>query len=291
MITRISRAAPDLIQRVADFVFENPTFMRLAFLKCNAKEEVAAALKESGERWNVLVAEKPNAVFSLHTSEASAIVDQFIPEAPESIDATVTALVSHLKPLKIETITIGVPEDATPKLASVGFEKRNTFVRLSGRVIETKLMQILPLTNPLIRDIPTLAKLMHESFGKNTEMEVQSMTSAEKTLRDIIGGFYGKFMPECSFVSGTAGNPVSACFITYDSPHSASVAELFTHPLYRARGLATTEISTGMNRLLKLGFMTLSIWVSEDNEVAKRLFSKLGFREDGRLVQMTARAK
>jgi predicted GNAT family acetyltransferase len=132
---------------------------------------------------------------------------------------------------------------------------------------------------------------MHESFTKDKVTEIQSVASAEKTIRDIIGGLYGKFMSECSFVSGTAGNPVSACFITSDFPRSASVTQLFTQMLYRARGLATGEITNGMNRLLRLGFSTLNVWVSQDNDVARRLFVKLGFREDGKLVQMTTRAK
>jgi ribosomal protein S18 acetylase RimI-like enzyme len=279
------------MKKAANFVFENAPFMQLAFPQCNSKEDVVVALKGSGERWNILGTEEPNAVFSFHTSETSAIVDRFVPEATETIGAIVTALISDLRRMKIETVTIGVPEEFVSQLTEIELEKRNTMVRLSGRVVETKLMPILPFTNPTPKDISNLAKLMHESFTKDRVTEIQSVASAEKTIRDIIGGLYGKFMSECSFVSGTAGNPVSACFITSDFPRSASVTQLFTHPLYRARGLATGEITNGMNRLLRLGFSTLNVWVSQDNDVARRLFVKLGFREDGKLVQMTTRAK
>jgi hypothetical protein len=265
--------------------------MHLAFPECNTREDLAAALRGSDDRWSVLVAERTNALFSLHTSGTNATVDQFVPEATERTGSIIMALISDLKRMKVETITIAVPEELVRQLLKIGFARQDTIVRLSGPVVETNLMPILPLSNASERDIPGLARLMHESYVKEKKTAIQSATVAEKTLRGITVGQYGRFMSDCSFLSGTVGNPVSACFITCESPHSASVIQLFTHPLYRARGLATSEITNGMNRLLKLGFLTLSVWLPQDSEVAKRLFTKLGFGEDGKLIQMSTAAK
>jgi hypothetical protein len=46
-----------------------------------------------------------------------------------------------------------------------------------------------------------------------------------------------------------------------------------------------------MNRLLKRGFSTLSVWVVDADLVARRLFGKLGFREDRKLIQMDMRIR
>ncbi len=84
---------------------------------------------------------------------------------------------------------------------------------------------------------------------------------------------------------------MSACLVTRVSPAEANVSQLFTHPLYRARGLATTEIASAMNSLVKegKGVTRLTVWSPEANEVMKRLLDKMGFAQDRRLVEMTSR--
>lgn len=100
---------------------------------------------------------------------------------------------------------------------------------------------------------------------------------------------YTGLTAEASLTSGATQNIVSACFITLPSPTEAHVAQLYTHPLYRARGLATTEVATGMNKLVKRGVQTLTVWLGEDNEIAGRLFAKLGFKLQQKLVEMVSR--
>ena len=80
---------------------------------------------------------------------------------------------------------------------------------------------------------------------------------------------------------------MSACFVTIESTTVARVAEMFTHPLYRARGLATTEIASSMNKLIKRGFSKMTAWVPANDDVTRRLFGKLGFKEDGKLAELT----
>jgi predicted GNAT family acetyltransferase len=101
-----------------------------------------------------------------------------------------------------------------------------------------------------------------------------------------MGGVHGTYAAEASLISGANLNVVSACFVTLSSLRQALVAELFTHPLYRARGLATTEVATAMNRSFKRGVQTLAVRFSENNEIASRLFGKLGFRQESRLAEM-----
>ncbi len=286
MITRISKASLDHLNHVADFVLESNVDLREYFPHCHTKQEIASALKKSSDKWNVLITDRPIALFSLTMSDANAILRQFFPEKPDVIDVIVSSLQNDLRKMKIQELTLCIPEELTGSLSRNGFEKRNTLVRLSGRVVETKLLPILQLANPSDNDIPALAKLMDESYAKSMEMELPDASSAERLLRDIMTGSYGTFLADSSFVSGPPGKIVSACFVTCDSPDIANVAQLFTHPLYRARGLATTEIASSMNRLIKRGVSTLAVWLSESNHVAKRLFGKLGFNQDRKVIRM-----
>jgi predicted GNAT family acetyltransferase len=66
---------------------------------------------------------------------------------------------------------------------------------------------------------------------------------------------------------------------------------VFTHPLYRARGLATAEISSAMNRLVNegKGVSRLTVLKPETNDVVKRLLDKMGFAQDRKLVEMSSR--
>ena len=129
---------------------------------------------------------------------------------------------------------MNVPDDIATRLSHNGFERQGTLIRLTGQTVETKLMPILSLSPPTQRDIPALSKLMQESYAKSKPPQSLSVSAAARTLHDIMEGAYGEFIPECSFLSGSIDNPVSACFTTSDSLQRAEVTQLFTHPLYRA---------------------------------------------------------
>jgi GNAT superfamily N-acetyltransferase len=151
-------------------------------------------------------------------------------------------------------------------------------IRFSISVKKTDLMPILPLANPSTKYIPLLAKLGYESYAAGTQI-YSSLESATKRLQDLMAGVEGRYLRDSSFVSGSAGNYVSACLISSSTKGVATVSELFTHPLYRARGLATVEISSALNQLSRQNFSELQVWVDPKNELARRLFSKLGFTE------------
>jgi hypothetical protein len=141
------------------------------------------------------------------------------------------------------------------------------------------IMPILPLSNPTERDISALAKLMQQSYARNKEKLV-SDPSIERNLHDIMTGIKGTFLPESSFISKATDKIASACLITSTGTRTANIEEMFTHPLYGARGLATTEIAMSMNRLQRKQITALNVWLEETDEVARRLFEKLGFKKD-----------
>ncbi len=289
MLTRTTKASSVILGQVADLVLENEAYLKEEFPQCSNPEELLAELKKSPEPWNALVTDRPGALFTLHVYDTNALLDRFFSAAGLSFDELVRILGQDLQRMKIESLTLRAPEELTEKLTKNGFEKRRLLVRLKGAVVETKLMPILPLNNPAERDIPVLSRLMYESYEKSSESKLPSVGSAEKLLRDIMNGSYGAYVAEASFTGGAIHNVVSACFVTLSSPREAKVTQLFTHPLYRARGLATIEVSTSMNKLVKRGVQTLTVWLGESNEVARRLFTKIGFKQDRKLVEMVTR--
>jgi len=286
MITRISKASSDILGQTADFVSENGAYMKEAFPQCSNKAELLSELRKSPEQWNILHTDRPVALFTLQLSNANAVVDKIYPAPSISYESVVPNLRLDLKKAKIQSLTLRVPEERVEALGKIGFEKRRFIVKFVGQVIETKLMPMLPLVSPTERDVPVLAKLMHESYEKSAEEKLPSVSFAEGKLREIMSGLHGVYTPEASLISATTLNVVSACFVTLSSSREALVAELFTHPLYRARGLATIEVATSMNRLLKRGVRTLAVRFNENNEISGRLFAKLGFKQDKKLAEM-----
>jgi len=286
MITRTSKASSDILGQTVEFIVENGAYMKEAFPQCSNKEELVSGLRKTPEQWSILHTDRPVALFLLQLSDVNAVVDKFYPAPSISYESLVPNLRLDLKKAKIQSLMLRVPEEMVEALEKNGFERRRFIVKFVGPVIETKLMPILPLVSPTERDIPALAKLMHESYEKGAESRLLAVSSAERKLHEIMSGLHGAYAAEASLISGTTLNVVSACFVTLSSPREALVAELFTHPLYRARGLATTEVATAMNRLLKRGVQTLTVRFGENNEIAGRLFAKLGFKQERKLAEM-----
>ncbi len=287
MITLVTKTSSKVLDQVAAFVVQNTSYLQQTFPHCSNKDEVAAELRKSSEPWYALITDRPAALFTLRLFDMKAILGTFCPTSPASIEGIISTLRNDLHKMKAVSLTLNAQEELSEPLARAGAKKERILIRLSGTVVETKLLPILPLNNPSKKDIPVLAKLMQESYSKSPDTEFQNPSSAERLLRDIMAGLCGAYLSDESFISGSPQNFVSACFVTLKSPQEANVTQLFTHPLYRARGLATIEIATSMNKLLKRGVRTLTVWVAQNNEVPRRLFAKLGFKEDQKLVEMT----
>jgi GNAT superfamily N-acetyltransferase len=286
MITRAAKASSDVLRRTAELVAANEAYMKEAFPECANKTEVFSELRKNPEQWNILYSDLPEALFTLQFSEGNAVIDKLYSPNSAALDMLITNLQGDFRKSKIHSMTLRVPDQTVEALQNKGFEKQRTIVRLVGSVIETKFMPILPLISPTERDLPMLAKLMHESFQRSAEPAITTVSSGEESLRGIMRGAQGAYAAEASLMSGTIQNIVSACFVVLSSRRQAHVAQLFTHPLYRARGLATIEIATAMNRLLEQGVQRLTVQLSERNEIACRLFAKLGFKQEGKLAEM-----
>lgn len=92
MLTSVSKMSADKLDYIASFAFENKPFMNHAFPQCDSKSALIEALKKTGDRWSVLLSGKPLALFTLRTSNATAIVEHFSPESPDVIATTISVL-------------------------------------------------------------------------------------------------------------------------------------------------------------------------------------------------------
>lgn len=288
MITRVGKTPRNTLAQAAELVLNDKAFRNDHFPMCTSTEELLRELAKSHEPWSILSLARPAAVFRLRVAESQAILDKFLALPDASLLEIARQLKEDAGKLQAKSIQIQVPEEMTQAFESNGFQKTSLRTRMSGPVIETQLMPILRINNPTRNDIPELAKLMYESYEKNLDGKLQDLASAENVIRGLISGELGPFVEEASVMSGTHGNVVSACLVTLNSPREANVVELFTHPLYRARGLATIELATCMNKLRKLNVHTLTVWIRGTNDVARRLFEKHGFKQDRSLVEMRA---
>jgi predicted GNAT family acetyltransferase len=130
--------------------------------------------------------------------------------------------------------------------------------------------------------------LLYEAYKGSLAKRFSSIEMVESSLRETMQGLHGTYLAAASFVSGALPNIVSACLITLDEANVANVIELFTHPLYRARGLATTELAAGMNWLIKNKVERLRAEIQSSDDVSRRLFAKIGLKENSQLVDLFA---
>ena len=287
MITKASKCPKEVLERVSNFVYRNGDFSKENFSLCANPIEVNRALASS-DSWYVLIANQPTALFKLEISEPMANISQICVDDDDSLEAVVSSLRQDLRNMRITDISLRVTPNDMESLTARGFEKRVSYVKFSRVSAETKMMPILPLVNTTRKDLPILSRLMYDAYSK-TDDAFSDIQSAEKSLRSIISGAWGQYLSDASFASGTSQNLVSACLLTADSPDEARIAQLFTHPLYRARGLATTEIAVAMNRLVASGIGNLVVWNRESDDVVRRLLTKMDFKEGRRVVEMVAR--
>jgi ribosomal protein S18 acetylase RimI-like enzyme len=289
MITRVDRASSEILDQIANLVLANESYRRESFPASNDKASLLGTFRKLGPQWTILTHEQTLALFALSEIEGHGSVDHLCLTPPETITTFASELSNELEKTPITDISLTTNVGLAERLVVQGFIVKSTVINFSRKISETQFMPILPLTNPKSSDLPALARLMHEAYAKGKIPKYASSDDAAKRLQEITSN--REYLAECSFVGGSGGNYVSACFITSPSKGTANISELFTHPLYRARGLATFEVATAMNRLAKRNYSKLNVRVDESNQVARRLFSKLGFEQTDKTMTVSKKLK
>jgi GNAT superfamily N-acetyltransferase len=291
MITRVSKLPQESLDQTGEFIFQNFTLLQNAIPKPSKTEEVTDFLRKEGNSWALLSTDHPLALFRFESINKRASLQDICPikESSIALQDVISTLRSDLQKMGTTEVTIKVDRSIAELFVANGFKEEGELVRFSGRPVQMKMMPLLRLSTITERDIRDLAKLLHAAYTGVANSRFANAEIAESSLQGIMHGDHGKYLSNASFVSGSPGSLVSACFFTLNSSNEANIAELFTHPLYRARGLATTEVAAGMNWLIENKVDALTAWIPNSNEVASRLFTKIGLKEDRRLVELLAK--
>jgi len=289
MIIRSSKAPHETLRRVSAIALGTNDSAEL-FPNITEVEGLVDYLRKAGPEWKIFASDDAVGLLYVFLLDQVAVVERLYLSHLKDPTPLISDLQTMIQRAKINTLFLRSAVDQVSSFEGLGLTDGTHLIRLSGKVIETKMMPILPLAKPDTKDISGLSSLLYLANAKSKSGIFLTQADAEKRLQGVLSGLHGEFLPDASFTSGMpGGNIVSACLVTKRDTHAAEVVELFTHPLYRARGLATVEISKAMNRLAARGFSDLRVWVSEENEIAKRLFTKLGFEPDRRMAQLTLR--
>jgi len=286
MLVKASKGSANVLQDAANLVFKRENVRNECFPLCSNPTEVGKALAAS-DSWFVLTDNGPIAVMKLETSDRTARVAQLCMNGEVSSEEVFTSLRRGLREIKISNFVLRVAPAEADQYAALGFTRGHTYLRFSRIPAQNNMMPILPLVNVTPRELPFLSELMYAAYAKTSDVFSNAQV-AEGMLRAIMSGAKGEYLPNAPFASGTIPNLVSACLLTVESPGEVKIEQLFTHPLYRARGLATTEIASSMNRLASAGVQNLISWSKEGNDVIRRLLIKMGFQQDRTVVEMAA---
>lgn len=131
-------------------------------------------------------------------------------------------------------------------------------------------------------DLPELAALYLQAYtgGASDPDPGKPATS----IKAVFDGAHGALIPETSLLTGDAEGRITAAIITTervfgtDSPKTAFIAELFTHPDYRRQGLAEILLSHAMQALHETRHKTLAVTVHSSNTAAIALYLSRDFR-------------
>ena len=127
-------------------------------------------------------------------------------------------------------------------------------------------------------DKEALAVLLYSAYRGTIDDEGDSFADALVEIEKMFGGEYGRFLPEVSFVAEDGEFLSSACLVSFFEPHAAPlVVFLMTRPEAKRRGLARQLLRQSINALLDAGTSRLTLFVTDGNEPAQRLYEALGF--------------
>jgi N-alpha-acetyltransferase 10/11 len=131
-------------------------------------------------------------------------------------------------------------------------------------------------------DLPELSNLHGQAYAHGTSDPVPAQ--AASSISAIFDGAQGRLIPEASLLTRDAEGRFTAAIVTTervfgpDSPKTAFIAELFTHPEYRRQGLAEILLSHAMQALHETGHKTLAVTVKSSNAAALALYLSRDFR-------------
>lgn len=179
-----------------------------------------------------------------------------------------------------------VVPDRAPMLTRAGYRLKKARVEMAAD-LDAPCCHLAALDRPVRHPCPdaesemlALGRLYYEAYHGAIDDEGETPADALDEVRRCLGGEYGCFLADCSFVlEGDDGEPAGAVLVAADSDGSVLLAEVLMHPRYRGRGYARPLIQSAMNACLERGYRRMWLMVTHDNVPAEGLYRRLGFAE------------
>lgn len=127
-------------------------------------------------------------------------------------------------------------------------------------------------------DAALLGELMVQAYRGTVDYHGETREDARAEVKATLGGKYGVFLRDCSFLIEEEGQIISAVMVTLSEHYRAPLlAFCMTHPSRKTEGMATFLIREACNALVDAGFRELFLVVTEANKPARHIYEKMGF--------------
>lgn len=129
-----------------------------------------------------------------------------------------------------------------------------------------------------LEDADALGLLMHAAYHGTIDDEGETPDQFVAEARATLGGKWGEFVSDASYVIEMGGRIVSATVVTMWKSEPL-LAYSVTDPPYQGRGMGSFLIRRTMNALAAKGCSHLDLGVTAGNAAAEHLYRKLGFEK------------
>jgi predicted GNAT family acetyltransferase len=125
-------------------------------------------------------------------------------------------------------------------------------------------------------DAVLLGELMVQAYRGTVDYHGESRDDARVEVKATLGGKYGVFLRDCSFLIEEEGQIISAVMVTMSEHYQAPLlAFCMTHPSRKTEGMATFLIREACNALVDAGYKELFLVVTEENKPARHIYEKM----------------
>jgi GNAT superfamily N-acetyltransferase len=131
-----------------------------------------------------------------------------------------------------------------------------------------------------VEDVSALARLMDVAYRGTIDHEGETLEQCAEEIASTIGGKYGVFVSEASFLISRDDKAVAACLITMWK-NQPLIAFTMTDPEYQRQGFSQALIEESIRALADIDESVLYLVVTDGNTSAQNLYRKIGFKDLG----------
>lgn len=140
---------------------------------------------------------------------------------------------------------------------------------------ETKNCRVVELD-----DLDKIAWTMLDAYRDTVDYEGETYDETLAELKNVVNDGYGKYLAEASFLIEHNDEIASAILINLYKGKPL-ITYVFTAKKFLNHGHATSLINRSIKALKDMGYNELTLYVTEENINALRLYKKLGFIDAG----------